>query len=342
MQQEIRLATFNVCNLAPPGMQFYDSLPPYTPQQYAEKVQWLAQQLDRLDADVIGFQEIFSQSALKDVLNASRRYRHAHHAGFEPLPDPHTGRLTPSVALATRLPLIDASSHAAFPRGLRVPLPDMPEMAVCFTRPVLHAQILLAPALPINVLVVHLKSPLPDYRNAEQETDSYQHGIAALRSLIRRAAEALGLRYLAIEQMRNKRMPLIVMGDFNDVATSATTQLVMGSGRAAQEDFEERLFDSAQLQQHRAPHSDSYTYQFQDRRETIDHILVSQEFHPASRHAIGEVVEVEYVNEHLALRLPQASDHGIVLARIKLHGMDANAAGQQDKPTAAQAPISLK
>src|SRR3569832_697234 len=71
------------------------------------------------------------------------------------------------------------------------------------------------------------------------------------------------------------------------------------------------------------------------------HILVSQEFHPASRHAIGEVVEVEYVNEHLALRLPQASDHGIVLERIMLHGMDANAAGQQDKPTAALAPISL-
>src|SRR3569832_2359004 len=194
MQQEIRLATFNVCNLAPFGMQFYDSLPPYTPQQYAEKVQWLAQQLDRLDADVIGFQEIFSQSALKDVLNASRRYRHAHHAGFEPLPDPHTGRLTPSVALATRLPLIDASSHAAFPRGLRVPLPDMPEMAVCFTRPVLHAQILLAPALTIKVLVVHHKSPLPDYRNTEQEAGAGRRGGAARRAGGRRAAGARGGR----------------------------------------------------------------------------------------------------------------------------------------------------
>ena len=65
MQQEIRFATFNVCNLAPPGVKLYDNLEPLTPEGYDAKANWIAQQLDQLDADVIGFQEIFSQAALR-------------------------------------------------------------------------------------------------------------------------------------------------------------------------------------------------------------------------------------------------------------------------------------
>jgi hypothetical protein len=34
--------------------------------------------------------------------------------------------------------------------------------------------------------------------------------------------------------------------------------------------------------------------------------------------AIGEVVDVVYLNDHLVLELPEASDHGQVLARIRL------------------------
>ncbi|MNN14715.1 hypothetical protein D3C81_1277920 [compost metagenome] len=53
---------------------------------------------------------------------------------------------------------------------------------------------------------------------------------------------------------------------------------------------------------------------------TIDHILVSEHFHPASPRAIGVLQEVTYLNDHLLLGLPHASDHGQVLARIKLLG----------------------
>ena len=53
---------------------------------------------------------------------------------------------------------------------------------------------------------------------------------------------------------------------------------------------------------------------------TIDHILVSEHFHPASPRAIGAVLDVNYLNDHLLLGLPHASDHGQVLIRIKLLG----------------------
>ena len=64
MQQELRFATFNVCNLALPGVKYYEDQIPYSSEEYDAKISWIAQQLDRLDADVIGLQEIFSQAAL--------------------------------------------------------------------------------------------------------------------------------------------------------------------------------------------------------------------------------------------------------------------------------------
>jgi endonuclease/exonuclease/phosphatase family metal-dependent hydrolase len=53
---------------------------------------------------------------------------------------------------------------------------------------------------------------------------------------------------------------------------------------------------------------------------TIDHVLVSEEFNPASRGAVGEVLDVTYLNDHLLQDKPEASDHGQVLVRLRLYG----------------------
>lgn len=318
MQQEFRFATFNVCNLALPGMRFYDNLEPYTPAGYEAKISWIARQLDILDADVIGFQEIFSQAALKDVLAKTQKYQHAHHAGFDP--DPQAERFTPSVALVSRLPIAGSiASHVDLPRKLSVPMPGLIKMVTRFTRPVLHVRVLLSNEFSVNVFVVHLKSKLPDAGNETNDTGGSEVDMAALRSLIRRGAEALGLRYLAVNCMQNDGAPLLIMGDFNDVAASVTTQIVMGKQGPAENGFDDRLFDSYRIQSHRDPlHGADYTHIHEGNYETIDHILVSESFHPASRSAIGEVLDVTYLNDHLALTLPEASDHGVVLARIRL------------------------
>ncbi|MGZ3254463.1 MAG: endonuclease/exonuclease/phosphatase family protein [Burkholderiaceae bacterium] len=317
MQQEIRFATFNVCNLALPGMQFYDNLPPFTPAEYDAKITWIAQQLDALNADVIGFQEIFSQAALKDVLARTKNYQQTHHIGIDP--DPNL-RLTPSVALVSRLPLAAAATMTSdLPRNLSVAIPDVQERFSKFTRPVLHAQIRAPNGLIVHVVVTHLKSKRPDYRNGEQEDDPYQLGIASLRSLIRRGAEALGLRYLVLDLMQNQRAPVVVMGDFNDIAASVTTQLVMGVGGHSNLELHDRLFDSYGMRLcHRSARDVAYTHTHGDIYDTVDHILVSEEFNPASERAVGEVLEVIYLNDHVTLRLPEASDHGMVMVRIGL------------------------
>ena len=324
MQQEIRFATFNAFNLAPAGAKLYDNLTPYTEEEFEAKIDWTARQIDLLDADVIGFQEIFSQAALKLALSRTRNYRDAFHVGFDLQAGAEQAgaeRLAPSVALVSRLPLAEPGvAHALFPEGIAMPAGSRD--ADCFARPVVHAQVIVAPDVSVDVVVVHLKSKRPDYRTGDTGDDPQLYALACLRSLIRRGTEAVALRVLLSNLGRNndnnnnngRGRARVVLGDFNDVADAVTTGIVLGTGASA-----DRLFDAYQLQRRQdhlrhvgfsSLHDGHYT--------TIDHILVSEQFNAVLPNAIGEVVDVVYLNDHLVLELPEASDHGQVLARIRL------------------------
>ncbi|MES2161738.1 MAG: endonuclease/exonuclease/phosphatase family protein [Pseudomonadota bacterium] len=330
MQQEIRFATFNVCNLSQPGAKLYDNLPPLTPAEYEAKVLWTAQQLDQLDADVIGLQEIFSLAALRDVLAHSARYRDATLAGFDAAPDPATGaaRLVPQVALISRLPLAaPAAEYRAFPDG--VALPAGSRDAGTFARAPLHAQVLLPDQRIVDVIVIHLKSKRPDYSSGDDYADPMQYAQANLRSLIRRGTEAVALRALLSQLESSARRPRVVLGDFNDTADAVTTAIVMGSGAAGLpgEELSGRMFDCNQIQLGRdSLRQVGYTNIHEGHYMTIDHVLVSEEFNPASRYAVGEVLEVTYLNDHLLQDKPEASDHGQVLVRLRLYGARDRAA----------------
>ena len=319
MPHEIQFATFNVLNLALPGSRFYSNQEPYSIAQYDAKISWLAQQLDRLDADVIGLQEIFSQEALKDVLARTKNYRDAHHLGCDPLP--RNGQLSPNVAMISRLPVVGKPIyHLDLPRNLSVSLPDMAQPMTQFTRPILQATLVLPGGRHLNAFVVHLKSKRPDWRQGELEDDPYQHGLATLRSLLRRGTEALGLRYLLTDHGLAGQTPLVVLGDFNDTADAVTTQIVMGSGWRGKAHFDERLYDCVRIQLHSNPlRNTGFSHVHDGAAETIDHILVSKELYRHSPQAIGEVINVRYLNEHLALRPAATSDHGQVVVRVHLY-----------------------
>jgi predicted extracellular nuclease len=318
MQEEIRFATFNVCNLAPPGAKLYDNLLPLTEAEYEAKANWTAQQLDQLDADVIGFQEIFSQAALRDVLSRTRKYRDAIHAGFDP--DPHADRLTPNVALVSRLPLAgEPSVYTNFPE-------DVPSESGSldwdrFARAPLHAQVVLPGGRVVDVIVVHLKSRRPDYRNGDSGDDPLHFAMASLRSLVWRGTEAVALRVMLSRLMREARRPCIVLGDFNDTADAVTTAIVLGNGAnvLGTEERRGRMYDANQIQlrQDHLRHV-GYTSIHEGHYSTIDHVLVSEEFNPSSPRAVGEVIEVSYFNDHLRQERPEVSDHGQVLVRLRL------------------------
>lgn len=70
--QDVTVASFNVKNLIGADQEYY-TFQTYTPEEYAWKADWMADQLLALDADVVGFQEIFEEDALRAVIDETTR-----------------------------------------------------------------------------------------------------------------------------------------------------------------------------------------------------------------------------------------------------------------------------
>ncbi|MCP5037852.1 MAG: alpha-1,4 polygalactosaminidase [Rhodobacteraceae bacterium] len=67
---DFTIATFNVKNLIGPGREYY-KFEQYTDEEYAWKEAWMAEQLVTLDADIVAFQEVFEEEALRQVVDAA-------------------------------------------------------------------------------------------------------------------------------------------------------------------------------------------------------------------------------------------------------------------------------
>ena len=74
--KRFRVGTFNLYNLASPGAKLYRGIR-YTDEQYQAKTQWIAEQLRRIDGDIVGFQEIFDGDALQVAVDQSTVYKDA-------------------------------------------------------------------------------------------------------------------------------------------------------------------------------------------------------------------------------------------------------------------------
>jgi endonuclease/exonuclease/phosphatase family metal-dependent hydrolase len=70
---DFTIASFNVKNLIGPDKEYY-KFQSYTPEEYGWKEDWLAEQITNLNADIIGFQEVFEEEALRDTLARADSY----------------------------------------------------------------------------------------------------------------------------------------------------------------------------------------------------------------------------------------------------------------------------
>lgn len=80
---DFTIASFNVKNLIGPDQEYYE-FQRYTPEEYAWKRDWMADQMMSLDADIIGFQEIFEEDALRDVIGEANKRASALNAATIP------------------------------------------------------------------------------------------------------------------------------------------------------------------------------------------------------------------------------------------------------------------
>jgi endonuclease/exonuclease/phosphatase family metal-dependent hydrolase len=317
------VATCNVLNLALPGRVFYEGQPGYDAAEYERKVHWLGGMLARLNADIVGFQEIWDEGALKSAVSASAlRYAHVLAPGAE---QGATG--TPRVGLATRLALESVESVQDFAPHEQVPIPEI-GLHTRFERPILKAALRTRQGVALHVLVAHLKSKRPKYlqdaagNNIEDRDDPVVTVRASMRSLLMRAAEAAALRGLVVQLTSRTRDPLILLGDMNDSPHSVTSQMIAATLAAAYDRSarDVALYHAWEVQTDPALKRDmAYSHVHQGWPDLLDQIWVSEEFVGSSKFAQGDVLRVEVFNDHLhESRERWRSDHGFVRALLRL------------------------
>jgi hypothetical protein len=303
----LRIATLNCLNLALAGRRFYEGWAPYSPDEYIAKTQWLAGMIDRLSADFVLVQEVFHEQALADAV----RQTSAGARGWSiSVPLAGDDNALPRLGLVWRRswePRIDSITE--LPPGCAVAVPDSGEH-LRFSRPLLAARVALpgaAGATTLTLINVHLKSRRPEFVEGEDRDDPLAEARAQLRSLVIRGAEAAALRRVVVAATRESRAPLVVGGDFNDVPGAVTTQIVADTSwkRDDRPQRDYMLFDALDVEQRPQPGrvgDTAFTILHAGVPERIDHVLVSEEFVPQSKHAIGHVAAVEILNDHLVER----------------------------------------
>lgn len=334
MADSLIIATANLLNFALPERTFYANTAPYSQGQYAQKLASLAPLFSRLQADIIGCQEVWDEQAVIDLCaKAGMTNYHvnipmASNQPQSPLTQGRGATGTPAVGLVSRFDITHSELLVEMPS---VGLLDIPDVGIYrqFNRPPMIAQVRLDNGQPLTVVVAHLKSKRPHFLEdaqgnpLEDRDDPLIRVRAKLRSLCMRAAEAAGIRQVVIERLRGNNDPLILLGDMNDVMQSVTCQLLSESGEV----FYDKgmrdmvLYDASTIQTRSAWLRDvAYTHVHQGMPEVLDQILVSEQFLNHSKFAIGEVLQVDYFNDHLKFVYEQRpTDHGLVRAQLKLY-----------------------
>jgi hypothetical protein len=184
----------------------------------------------------------------------------------------------------------------------------------------------------VSVFVAHSKSKMPAQVNREKwfKDDKpfygrHREGIGAALSTIRRSAEASALRMLLTEAMKGNDNPVVVLGDLNDDKRSNKLNIISGQPNyllsgLTQGGSDVDLYSAGTLQEYRSERDVYYTHVHQNSRESLDHILVSQEFYDNSKKRVWAFLGSEVMNDHLSREDHKESgttDHGIVKATFE-------------------------
>ncbi|MEJ6004081.1 endonuclease/exonuclease/phosphatase family protein [Paucibacter sp. AS339] len=331
--RQFSVATFNLYNLNLPGRPIYTDRNGWTQAEYELKIAWTARQLSILKSDIFGFQELWHGDALKHAVEAAGQSAELDLL----LPANATGTQIVSAALVKKGLLVgDPEWISHFPPKFRLHSggddPQTPHIDVSitgFSRPVLHFTVRLRDKLPlVHVYVCHFKSkgPTQVFNEAWFKADkaSYApHAVAlgSALSTIRRTAEAAALRMLLTEQMKGNDTPVIVLGDINDAQHSNTANVLTEQPQYLVGDSlggsDVALYTAQTLQEYRDTRDVYYTHVHQDVRESLDHILVSEQFYDHSRKRQWLFDGLAINNDHLNFdnhKADGSNDHGIIRA----------------------------
>jgi Endonuclease/Exonuclease/phosphatase family len=324
-QKTFKVGTFNLYNLVLPNVTYYEK-EKYSSEVYQRKKTWISHQLAQMGADIVGFQELFHEEALREILSATEGYADARLVTANP-----TGE-NPVVALLSKFPILNSQIFSEFPAAARLDVEGAAIPLDRFSRPVLAVDLALSDTLTCTVFVAHLKSKRPILSEGADRNDPVEKAKGQARALIRRAAEATALRMILMDKLRDRKYPVIVLGDLNDSGLAVTTQILSGETpweklalEKKKEIWDVLLYSVKDLQARQSYGDFYYTHIHNGHYDSLDHILVSEEFVAQNPDRIAKMTYVSTLNDHLIDETlsdeevePWQSDHGQVVASFKL------------------------
>lgn len=333
--RDVSFASLNLLNLQLPGRKVYADPDGWDRVVYDRKIAWSSQILRRLAADFVGFQELWSVAALDAVLEGAGLK--ATHTALAP-PDHSGDGIVCAGAVRSDMLVEPPEWITDFPPEtvLKSTGDDPQQESIevnlrSFSRPVLHAQIRPDPRTPvIHVFVCHLKSRRP--AEVWRERDWYDRDVhgphaAALGyaiSTVRRTAEAAALRILITRIAKGTHAPVVVIGDMNDGDGSNTLNILTEQPQylspLSQGGGDNALYAAQTLQEYRSSRDVYYTHIFKKRRESLDHILFSEQFYDHSTDRLWAFDEMTVENDHLNYddhKVSGTADHGVIRAAFR-------------------------
>jgi predicted extracellular nuclease len=270
---KLRVGQFNVLNLVKENTVFYEH-EKYKKETVDKKVAWITEQLKRMNATIVGFEEVFHVEVLKRATDACDLFQ----GGEVVCYGDGTG---PSVALASRYPILDKENIVHFPKEAILHF-DGTELPITkFSRPVLRCVIGLPTGHSVTVFVIHLKSKRPLVEDSLRH-DQKAKAIGHAKALIIRAAEATAVRCILVNEMRNNNRPVIVLGDLNDTVHSVTTEIITGtppwkklSHEQKQQIWDVLLWSTNEVQVRSSDRDVTYSYVFSGHSHLFIHLIPS-------------------------------------------------------------------
>lgn len=342
--ENLTLGTFNLLNFAAPPAATYQPQQIYRAKDWEKKCAWIVRQLKRMEAEIVGFQEVFDPAALKLLV------QQAGYAHFAVVDQPRESRSglydRPVVAIAAKYPFqsIEPLAIKSLSEYLPADFPVPDDFA--FSRTALLAEFAWAGQPSLHVLVLHLKSPRALLSAAEQQPYVHWFGgqqddnwmplhwpkgtqteVGSCLSAWQRAAEALVVN-AAAKQSAESGAALMVLGDLNDHLHSASGQaLQIGQaeftqqgvqtpahqGQVKRELAEIGLHNAAELA---ATSSEYPTYFHHGKPLYLDYVLLNNR---AKKQ--WQAVEHRVLNRHLGRNRNgsiRKSDHAQVTVKFQL------------------------
>ncbi|PSR15715.1 nuclease [filamentous cyanobacterium CCP3] len=330
---QFAVSTLNLYNHNLPGLRMYRDANGWDEAAYDRKLEWLRRTILQHPSDVWGFQELWHQDALTNLFD------HPDLADYALLVPPgQTGqKIVCAGAVKKDIWVGEPEWIDRFPPKFRLQSgggdPQTPDIAVRidgFSRPVLHFKVRpRSNGAPISVYVAHFKSKAPTalytegwYRDDKDYYSRHDDALGSALSTIRRTAEATALRMMLTDVLKGTDEAVVVLGDLNDGHTSNTLNILTGQPNYILSGLDQGGSDTAlyavsRLQQYRSDRDVYYTHIHQNLRESLDHILVSQEFYDNARKRQWAFKGMDIVNDHLNHddhKANGSSDHGMVRA----------------------------